>query len=312
MNHLRPKRSASGPNDSAPIAAPTRPGGADLSELRHRQMDHPGDRRRGIADRLGVEAVERRDQHAEDKDADLKARDRMPVDKIDDVDFGHYLGHGHGFPPNLPGLHGRAIVSIFRQFAYGEPGISASVGSKSGAPGGMSLSARADRVSVPAEFLRTAPKMALCVHSFSTNPTRWPGLRRVQQSISVRSDDPARRHRAVARRQNGVHHRADPCAHARWALVPRSSRRSPPAASPARSSCRNPTTPCARFDYEGHVDALVNKRNWPDLDAANQRIARRDRIPIAGQRPYENRLTLDIVDYPGEWLLDLPLFGEEL
>ena len=92
MNHLRPNKSASGPNDSAPSAAPKKTGRADLSELRHRQVDHGGDRGGGVADRLGVEAVERRHQHAQDQNADLKAGDRMAVDEIDDVDFTG--GHG--------------------------------------------------------------------------------------------------------------------------------------------------------------------------------------------------------------------------
>jgi hypothetical protein len=59
-------------------------------------MDHRGDRRRGIADRLGVEAVERRNQHAQDQNTDLKTGDRMPVDQIDDIDF---AGCHWRFPP---------------------------------------------------------------------------------------------------------------------------------------------------------------------------------------------------------------------
>jgi hypothetical protein len=65
-----------------------------LAELRHWQMDHRGDRRRGIADGLRVEAVERGDKHAQDQNADLKPCHRMPVDQCDGVDFG-----GHERPP---------------------------------------------------------------------------------------------------------------------------------------------------------------------------------------------------------------------
>ena len=61
---------------------------ADLAELRHRQTDLMRDRGRGIADRLGVEAVERRDQHAQDENADLKFCDWMAVDEIESVNFG--------------------------------------------------------------------------------------------------------------------------------------------------------------------------------------------------------------------------------
>jgi hypothetical protein len=47
--------------------------------LRHRQVDNRGNCRRGIADRLGVEAVQRGDEHAQNQNADLKPRDRMAV-----------------------------------------------------------------------------------------------------------------------------------------------------------------------------------------------------------------------------------------
>jgi predicted YcjX-like family ATPase len=64
-----------------------------------------------------------------------------------------------------------------------------------------------------------------------------------------------------------------------------------------------------RFDYESHVRALVAERRWPEstrriselrlvIDYQSARGARRNRT-----------LTLDIVDYPGEWLLDLPLLA---
>ena len=62
-----------------------------------------------------------------------------------------------------------------------------------------------------------------------------------------------------------------------------------------------------RFDYETHLAALAAERRWPRstrrvselrlaIDYQSAKGARRDRT-----------LTLDIVDYPGEWLLDLPL-----
>lgn len=62
-----------------------------------------------------------------------------------------------------------------------------------------------------------------------------------------------------------------------------------------------------RFDYEAHVEALVSERRWPE---STRRISEL-RVVIdyqSGRRsPRPRRLTLDIVDYPGEWLLDLPL-----
>ena len=63
-----------------------------------------------------------------------------------------------------------------------------------------------------------------------------------------------------------------------------------------------------RFDYEGHIEALVKKRDWPD--STRQISELRVVIDYQSQSGYENRLTLDIVDYPGEWLLDLPLLEQ--
>jgi predicted YcjX-like family ATPase len=60
-----------------------------------------------------------------------------------------------------------------------------------------------------------------------------------------------------------------------------------------------------RFDYENHVRALVLGRTWPE---STRRISElRLVIEYQSQRAAMRTLTLDIVDYPGEWLLDLPL-----
>jgi uncharacterized protein len=60
-----------------------------------------------------------------------------------------------------------------------------------------------------------------------------------------------------------------------------------------------------RFDYEGHVHALVDQRDWP---ASTRQISElRVVIEYQSLNGHERKLTLDIVDYPGEWLLDLPL-----
>lgn len=69
-----------------------------------------------------------------------------------------------------------------------------------------------------------------------------------------------------------------------------------------------------RFDYEAHVQALVKDRVWP----ASTRQVSELRLTI----DYESssyfyrklgpgRLHLDLIDYPGEWLLDLPLLGKD-
>jgi predicted YcjX-like family ATPase len=69
-----------------------------------------------------------------------------------------------------------------------------------------------------------------------------------------------------------------------------------------------------RFQYEDHIAALVRDRSWPDSTRAISQL----RITL----DYESasgwsrllspgRLSIDIVDYPGEWLLDLPLLSQD-
>lgn len=69
-----------------------------------------------------------------------------------------------------------------------------------------------------------------------------------------------------------------------------------------------------RFDYEGHLDTLG--RNPPDWPQSTRRLSQL-RITIEYRSAYGlrralgvSRLNLDVIDYPGEWLLDLPLMGE--
>jgi uncharacterized protein len=66
-----------------------------------------------------------------------------------------------------------------------------------------------------------------------------------------------------------------------------------------------------RFDYESHIEALTGAdRRWPDstrrlselrvtIEYRGQGLFSRDGVPRV--------LSIDILDYPGEWLLDLPL-----
>jgi len=60
-----------------------------------------------------------------------------------------------------------------------------------------------------------------------------------------------------------------------------------------------------RFDYENHVRTLIEERQWPHstVDISELRLV----IDYQRQNGAERNLTVDIVDYPGEWLLDLPL-----
>lgn len=65
-----------------------------------------------------------------------------------------------------------------------------------------------------------------------------------------------------------------------------------------------------RFPYENHIHSLTADRNWP---ASTTQISEL-RLDIEyerrpGWRGGQGHLVLDIVDYPGEWLLDLALLG---
>ncbi|WP_341988457.1 YcjX family protein [Azorhizobium sp. AG788] len=60
-----------------------------------------------------------------------------------------------------------------------------------------------------------------------------------------------------------------------------------------------------RFAYEDHLAQIITQRQWP---ASTTRISElRLAIRYAPRRGGMRTLTLDLVDYPGEWLLDLPL-----
>jgi predicted YcjX-like family ATPase len=63
-----------------------------------------------------------------------------------------------------------------------------------------------------------------------------------------------------------------------------------------------------RFNYERHLHTLIEERAWPTstVDISELRLV----IDYQRQNGAERTLTLDIVDYPGEWLLDLPLLNK--
>ncbi|MCQ4629499.1 YcjX family protein [Shinella sp. CPCC 100929] len=69
-----------------------------------------------------------------------------------------------------------------------------------------------------------------------------------------------------------------------------------------------------RFQYEDHIRALVADRVWPDSTRAISQL----RITLDyesasgwGRLFSPGKLSIDIVDYPGEWLLDLPLLAQD-
>lgn len=69
-----------------------------------------------------------------------------------------------------------------------------------------------------------------------------------------------------------------------------------------------------RFQYEDHIQALVRERVWPDSTRAisELRITLDYQSASGWSRMFSaGRLSIDIVDYPGEWLLDLPLLAQD-
>jgi len=65
-----------------------------------------------------------------------------------------------------------------------------------------------------------------------------------------------------------------------------------------------------RFDYERHVKALVDERLWPDSTRQISELrltVRYESASFVSRTVGSGQLHLDIVDYPGEWLLDLQL-----
>ncbi|MCK7458709.1 YcjX family protein [Idiomarina aminovorans] len=68
----------------------------------------------------------------------------------------------------------------------------------------------------------------------------------------------------------------------------------------------------SRFDYEGSIDCLTGETSkWPqstrDVSEIRVEIKYQPRRGLARRVLDTRRLTLDLIDYPGEWLLDLPL-----
>jgi uncharacterized protein len=64
-----------------------------------------------------------------------------------------------------------------------------------------------------------------------------------------------------------------------------------------------------RFDYETHVRALVDERRWPESTRRISELRLVIDYQSARGAARNKTLTLDIVDYPGEWLVDLPLLS---
>jgi predicted YcjX-like family ATPase len=68
-----------------------------------------------------------------------------------------------------------------------------------------------------------------------------------------------------------------------------------------------------RFDYERHIEALVDERVWPDSTRQISELrltVRYESASFLSRHISSGKLHVDIVDYPGEWLLDLPLLDK--
>lgn len=70
-----------------------------------------------------------------------------------------------------------------------------------------------------------------------------------------------------------------------------------------------------RFDPDGHLAALAaDPPRWPerteDFSTLSIAIDVERRTSLGGLLP-ERRVTLDLIDYPGEWLLDLPMLRQD-
>jgi predicted YcjX-like family ATPase len=69
-----------------------------------------------------------------------------------------------------------------------------------------------------------------------------------------------------------------------------------------------------RFDYEGHVRALIDERIWPESTSRISELrltVNYESAKFFTRLIGSGKLHLDIVDYPGEWLLDLPLLSKD-
>jgi predicted YcjX-like family ATPase len=83
----------------------------------------------------------------------------------------------------------------------------------------------------------------------------------------------------------------------------------------ARASLEHqPDDAVPRFQYEDHVAALVDSRVWPESTRAISELRltmEYESASMWGRMLSSGRLSIDIVDYPGEWLLDLPLLAKD-
>lgn len=76
---------------------------------------------------------------------------------------------------------------------------------------------------------------------------------------------------------------------------------------------QQPDDAVPRFQYEDHIESLVKARVWPDSTRAISEMRLTIEYESAsgwGRMFSAGKLSVDIIDYPGEWLLDLPLLAK--
>ena len=76
---------------------------------------------------------------------------------------------------------------------------------------------------------------------------------------------------------------------------------------------KHPNKDISRFDYESNMKKIVEERVWPDSTyqiSELRLIIEYVSKSFLSSKFGTNRLFIDIVDYPGEWLLDLPLLDK--
>jgi hypothetical protein len=82
----------------------------------------------------------------------------------------------------------------------------------------------------------------------------------------------------------------------------------------AAALAHQPDDTVPRFQYEDHIRRLIGERVWPESTRSISEI----RITLCyesasawGRMFNAGRFSIDLIDYPGEWLLDLPLLGKD-
>lgn len=78
---------------------------------------------------------------------------------------------------------------------------------------------------------------------------------------------------------------------------------------PFKAKIKYPNSKNKRFDYYTYIDLLKNKHTWPKGTDEISNIV----LEFEGKRSFKwmgkNKFSIELIDYPGEWLLDLTLLN---